>query len=235
MHLFYCPDIKSNTYTLSEEESKHCSKVLRLKVDEKIFLIDGKGGYYTAKIIDIQPKRTVVNIIATEKEYKKRNYHLHIAIAPTKSNDRFEWFLEKATEIGVDEITPLLCEHSERKVIKTERLNKVLVSAMKQSGQAFLPKLNNLTTFTNLITNATETNKYIAHCYNSEKTNLNNEDTIDKNVLILIGPEGDFSSQEVEAAKNKGCKPISLGSTRLRTETAGIMACCSVSLLNLHT
>ena len=235
MHIFFCPDIQSDRYTLSEEESKHCSKVLRLKKNDEIYLVDGKGGYYKATITTIETKKTEVKIHDTERNYMKRDYRFRIAMAPTKNIDRFEWFIEKATEIGIDEITPLLCEHSERKIIKPERLNKVIISAMKQSGQAFLPKLNDLTKFTDFISSNNETEKYIAHCYGSEKINLRDENPKGKDVLILIGPEGDFSLQEVEEAMSKGFKPLSLGSTRLRTETAGVVACCSISLLNLHT
>ena len=151
MHLFYTPDITTNEYTLPEEESKHCIKVLRLEVGNEIFLIDGKGGFYRCEIIQAQPKRCEVRCVEKTEEYGKRAFHIHIAIAPTKNIERIEWFLEKCTEIGIDEITPLLCDHSERKVIKEDRLEKVIISAMKQSLKAYLPKLNPLTEFSRFV------------------------------------------------------------------------------------
>ena len=153
MHLFYTPDITENLYALPEEESKHCVKVLRLEVGDEIFLIDGKGGFYRCEIIQAQPKRCEVRCIEKTEGYGKRDFHIHIAIAPTKNIERIEWFLEKCTEIGIDEITPLLCAHSERKVIKEDRLEKVIISAMKQSLKAYLPKLNPLTEFSHFVKN----------------------------------------------------------------------------------
>ncbi|MBN1186036.1 MAG: 16S rRNA (uracil(1498)-N(3))-methyltransferase [Bacteroidales bacterium] len=235
MHWFYCPDILSDHYILSEEESKHCSKVLRLKEGDEIVLVDGNGGYFKAQICDKQSKRTEVKIIETQEKYNKRKFHLHIAIAPTKNIDRFEWFLEKVTEIGVDEITPLLCDFSERKVIKPDRLQKILISAMKQSEQAYLPKLNELTKYSDFIKESKSDIYYIAHCYNTLKVNLTSDCPPGKKVVILIGPEGDFSLPEVEQATKNGYKSLDLGINRLRTETAGIVACCSVNHLNLHT
>ena len=241
MHLFYTPDISSNTYTLNEEESKHSIRVLRLKIGDKVVLIDGKGGWYEAVIKEDNPKNCVVNITETKKEFGKRNIHLHIAIAPTKNMDRLEWFTEKATEIGIDEITTLDCQNIERTVVKTDRLNKVAVSAIKQSLKTYLPKINEITELKKLI--ASHTNftgqKFIAHCYPSlsekgEDKRLHLKELYKKgnNALILIGPEGDFSVEEVKLALNNGFKEISLGSSRLRTETAAMYACTTVNILN---
>lgn len=232
MNIFYTPDIDGEQYTLSEQESKHCIRVLRNSIGDELTLVDGSGGLYKSEIIDANPKRCSVRVIEKIEEFQKRDFHVHLAIAPTKNNDRLEWFLEKATEIGLNEITPLLCEHSERKQIKQERLEKVVVSAMKQSLKAYLPKLNNLTTFETLLANSEADQKFIAHCEDGDKNHLYNEIEKGQNVLILIGPEGDFSPLEIEKALKFGFKPISLGESRLRTETAGVVATQIVNLVN---
>jgi len=232
MHIFYTPDIKSDSYTLNEEESKHCIRVLRLKIGDEISLIDGEGGFYIAEITTEHPKRCKVKIIQTEKEYGKRDYHLSMAVAPTKSIDRFEWFLEKSTEIGVDEFIPIITHQSERKVIKPERLNKRIVSAVKQSLRAYKPKLANLTKFKDIIDTDFQGKKLIAHCFDTPKPYLKDVVKKGERVLILIGPEGDFTLEEVEQAKSKGFEEISLGESRLRTETAGIVAVHTVELVN---
>ena len=232
MYIFYTPDIKSDKYTLNEEESKHCVRVLRLQIGDKITLLDGVGGFYIAEITNSHPKHCEIKINQTEKEYGKRNYHLTIAIAPTKNNDRFEWFLEKSTEIGVDEIIPIITHQSERKVIKAERMNKRIISAAKQSIQAYRPQLSELQKFTDLINIDFKGKKLIAHCFDTEKPYLKNSINKNDRVLILIGPEGDFTLEEVEMAKNKGFEEISLGESRLRTETAGIVAVHTVALVN---
>lgn len=232
MHLFYTPDLSAKIYTLNESESKHCIKVLRLSVNDKIQLIDGKGGFYTAQITDANPKRCSVKIIKEETEFGKRNHYLHIAIAPTKNNDRFEWFLEKATEIGIDEITPIICEHSERKVIKPDRLEKIMISAVKQSIKAYKPKLNKITTYKDFMASEFQGDKFIAHCEENEKTALKSACKKGNNVLILIGPEGDFDPEEIILAKKNHFQEISLGESRLRTETAGVIACHTINLLN---
>ncbi|HSH50306.1 MAG TPA: 16S rRNA (uracil(1498)-N(3))-methyltransferase [Bacteroidales bacterium] len=232
MHLFYTPDLNDTIYTLSEQESKHCIKVLRLSTSGQVHLIDGKGGFYTAKIMEPNPKKCTVEIVETKKEYQKRNHHLHIAIAPTKNNDRLEWFLEKATEIGIDEITPIVCTQSERRVIKPERLEKILVSAMKQSIKAYKPKLNNLISYTDFINKPFAGDKFIAHCKDANKSLLKNRYTVSRDVLILIGPEGDFSREEIAQARQNNFTEISLGYSRLRTETAGVVACHTINLLN---
>lgn len=235
MHLFYTPDINSDLYTLSEEESKHAVRVLRLKLGDKIELIDGHGGFYDAEIIDDNQKRCSVKIIGTKKEWEKRNVFLHIAIAPTKNNDRTEWFVEKAVETGIDEVSLIDCDNSERTVMKVERLQKVAISAMKQSLKAYLPKLNEIKVFKKFIeeTNSFKGEKFIAHCnYRGTLPHLKSAYTPKTNTLILIGPEGDFTMDEVNHALQNGFKEISLGSSRLRTETAALYACTTINILN---
>jgi len=232
MHIFYTPDISGNTYTLDETESKHCVRVLRLEKGEKITLVDGRGGFYNAEISDPNPKRCAVKVINSEQNFGFRNFQVHIAIAPTKNIERMEWFLEKATEIGINRVIPLLCQHSERKEIKHDRLEKVMVSAMKQSLKAYLPQLDELTKFNDLIRQPFDGLKFIAHCEEQHRDLLKNLIVPNQNYLILIGPEGDFSSEEIEAAIQSGYQPVSLGDSRLRTETAGVVACHTFNLLN---
>lgn len=232
MHLFYTPDINGEKYILPEEESKHCTKVLRLETGDEVCLVDGRGGFYRCEIIRPEAKRCEVRCLEKKEHYGKRNFHLHIAIAPTKNIERIEWFLEKCTEIGIDEITPLLCEHSERKIIKPDRLEKVIVSAMKQSLKAYLPSLNPLTEFQVFIEEKRKGVKYIAHCDDGNKKRLDEIYTPGNDVTILIGPEGDFSEKEILSALSHQFSPISLGESRLRTETAGIVACHSINFMN---
>jgi 16S rRNA (uracil1498-N3)-methyltransferase len=234
MHLFYTPDInpKLSQYFLSEEESKHAIRVLRLVVGDLVTLIDGKGGFYNAEIQDAHPKRTILHINSVELNYQKRNHYLHIAIAPTKNIERTEWFLEKATEIGIDEISLIICQRSERKEVKVDRLNKIITSAVKQSIKAYHPVLNEVVTFNQFIKANTDNQKYIAHCINSEKATLSQTLVPGGNTLILIGPEGDFTPHEVDTALQSGFNPISLGESRLRTETAALEACFEVNFLN---
>lgn len=232
MQLFFISEIKGNTVTLDPDESKHAAKVLRLSQGDRVQIVDGKGGFYEAEIIDAHPKHCMLTILDKKNEFGKTTFQLHIAIAPTKNIDRFEWFLEKCTEIGIDEITPVLSEHSERKVIKPERLEKILVSAMKQSVKAYLPQLNELTSFKELASKSFDGRKLIAHCIDSRKKHLKDIIKPGENALILIGPEGDFSPAEVEFALQNGFEEISLGNARLRTETAGIVACHIVNLVN---
>ena len=232
MHIFYTPDILTDTYYLNEEESKHSIKVLRLKQGSKLQLVDGKGGLYEAVICDPHPKRCKLEILRVQREYGKRNHHLHIAIAPTKNIERIEWFLEKATEIGIDEITPLICERSERKDLKVERLNKVITSAIKQSIKAYHPKLNEPQRFKDFIRQASGSYKYIAHCIETEKSTLKECIDVNSDYLVLIGPEGDFTPQEINDALKADFTPITLGSSRLRTETAALAACFEINFLN---
>lgn len=232
MHIFYTPDIDSENYILSEEESKHCIKVLRLNSGDSLYLVDGKGGFYDAIIDDPHPKKTKLRILSKVENFGKRNHYLHIAIAPTKNIERVEWFLEKATEIGIDEITPIICDRSERKEIKTERLNKVITSAIKQSIKAYHPKLNEAVRFSDFITQNTNTQKFIAHCMDGGKVTIKEQLILNSNYLIVIGPEGDFTLEELDAAVNNNFIPVSLGDSRLRTETAALEACFEINFLN---
>jgi len=232
MHIFYTPELSGNTYTLNETESKHCIRVLRLDKGDEITLVDGRGGFFTAEIADPNPKRCAVNVVESQQNFGLRNFRVHIAIAPTKNIERIEWFLEKATEIGISRITPLLCRYSERKEIKTERLEKVMVSAMKQSRKAYLPQLDELTKFSEFVRQPFDGQKFIAHCEEQHRELLKSLVVPTQNYLILIGPEGDFSSEEIELALKEGFQPVSLGDSRLRTETAGVVACHTFNLLN---
>lgn len=232
MHIFYTPDISGNTYTLDETESKHCVRVLRLEAGDEITLVDGRGGFYRAEITDPNPKRCAVKVVKSDLNYGQRNFSVHVAIAPTKNIERIEWFLEKATEIGIHRVTPLLCHHSERKEIKHDRLEKVMISAMKQSLKAYLPQLNEMTKFSRFIQQPFEGQKFIAHCDEQYRELLKNAVKPNENYLILIGPEGDFSLEEISMAIDAGFVPVSLGESRLRTETAALVACHTFNLLN---
>lgn len=230
MNLFYVTKLKGKFYKLSTEESRHVVKVLRLGVNDPVHLTDGMGFIYRCKIVDANPNKCKVEIRETIKKHKPRDIYIHIAIAPTKSMDRFEWFIEKVTEIGVDEITPILTDRSERKTIKNERLEKVMIAAMKQSLKAFKPKLNELTTYTDFIHNNHSATKCIAHCIPVQKAFLKNI-LIDQNeITVLIGPEGDFTADEIKLAVEHDYLEVSLSTSRLRTETAGIVACNTINL-----
>lgn len=231
MHIFYTPDIKNNL-ELPEEEAKHCLKVLRLTQGDEIMLTDGTGNFYNAEITTATNKRCLVAIRETIYQEPLWKGYLHIAMAPTKNMDRIEWFAEKATEIGIDELTFLNCRYSERKVIKTERIEKITISAMKQSLKARLPKINDMTAFDAFINHTTAEQKFIAHCYAGEKPLLKDVLKPGKDTVVLIGPEGDFSEEEVQKATDKGFIPISLGKSRLRTETAALVACFTLNELN---
>ncbi len=232
MQVFYLPGLKQGINILSPEESHHCARVLRISKEEKTSFIDGEGGFAIGKIIQPHPRKTIVEIQEIQTNFHKRPYYLHIAIAPTKNIDRFEWFLEKAVEIGVDEISPLLCERSERRTLKTERLNKRILSAMKQSINAYKPNLNELTPFKAFLNQIKDTNTYIAYCGQDAPSQLKDQPLLNSNSIILIGPEGDFSPREVELALERNVKQVSLGPTRLRTETAGLVCCHTVGLIN---
>ena len=232
MHIFYSPNIAGNTYILPEEESKHCIRVLRLNTGDEITLIDGKGNLFTASIANPNPKRCEVIVTDVKTEVGKRNFYLHIAIAPTKSIERLEWFLEKATEIGIDEITPILCDRSERKVVNNDRLEKIIVSAVKQSIKAYVPKLNEMISLKQFLNQNIDGQKFIAHCNSWDLPTLKDNLQPNSKVTILIGPEGDFTPLEVEQCLKKGFQETSLGKSRLRTETAGIVACHTINLLN---
>ena len=235
MHIFYTPDILGNSYLLNEDESKHCIRVLRLKTGDKVNLVDGKGGFYVAMVSSDNPKACMLNIIAKTQEFESRNYYLHLAVAPTKNTDRLEWLIEKAVEIGIDEFTPIICEHSERRNLNVERLERIAVSAMKQSIKAYKPIINECTSVKKLIDSNQQEVKLIAHCMNDEKEPIAKAYSKSQSVLCLIGPEGDFSPDEVKFATEKGFKGISLGNSRLRTETAGLVACHSFYFINQNT
>ena len=234
MQLFYTPDIDPSQphYFLNEEESKHCIRVLRLENGSEVQLIDGKGGFYNAQIQDAHPKRTILRITSVTPAFNKRNHYLHIAMAPTKNMDRMEWFLEKATEIGIDEVSLIICQRSERKEVNTDRLNKIITSAIKQSIKAYHPVLNEPSTFKQLLAKPFTGQKFIAHCESGDKSNLRDELIAHGSCLVLIGPEGDFTPAEIDDALNNGYKAITLGESRLRTETAALEACFEVNFLN---
>ena len=231
MTVFYTENILQ-TNVLDESESFHCTKVLRMKTNEKVQVIDGRGNLYNARIVFPHSKHTKIEILSAQNEFEKRDYYLHLAIAPTKSIERLEWCVEKAVEIGVDVITPLLCEFSERKIVKIERLEKIMISAVKQSLKAYLPKLNPMTDFNDFINQIDENQRFIAHCHNSPKEPLFKICKPKESTLIMIGPEGDFSEQEIENTINQNFKPVSLSKSRLRTETAGIVAVNTIALAN---
>lgn len=234
MQIFYTPDItpRQKHYTLNEEESKHCIRVLRLENGSEVQLVDGHGGLYYATIADAHPKRTLLQINSVTETFNKRNHYLHVAVAPTKNIERIEWFLEKATEIGIDEVTFTISKHSERKEVKLDRLNKIVTSAIKQSIKAYHPVLHAALGYNELIAEPFEGQKFIAHCDQTQKGNLKDMLIPGGRYLILIGPEGDFTSDEIDGALQNGFRAITLGESRLRTETAALEACFEVNFLN---
>ena len=233
MQLFYNPNITEQTtqFSFDKEESKHIIKVLRKTIGDILHITNGQGWLFTAKITIPDAKSCLATIISKELK-EKHPYNLHLAVAPTKMNDRYEWFLEKATEIGVDSITPIICDHSERKVIKRDRFEKILQSAMKQSLNCYLPVLKEPISFNDFINQSRHGALYIAHCEETDKRSLKELLISKTDITILIGPEGDFSIKEIESAISKDFIPVTLGKTRLRTETAAIVACHSVAFTN---
>ena len=229
MHTFYTPNIMASA-ELPEEEAAHCLRVLRLTVGDEILLTDGKGFFYKAQIDGIAGKRCYVKIVETIEQVPLWKGHLHLAMAPTKNIDRTEWLAEKATEIGFDELTFLDCRFSERKVVKNERIEKIVVSAVKQSLKARKPQVNEMIGFTRFIRQNFPGQKFIAHCYEGDKPLLQDVLDADADALVMIGPEGDFSPEEVRQAEEAGFQAVSLGRSRLRTETAALVA---VHLMNL--
>ena len=234
MQLFFSKNIKNGIAQLDEVEARHAVQVLRRKVGDAMQLTDGLGNLYEGTIIEVGKKSCLIGINSTVAAYNEQLFKLHIAIAPTKNIDRFEWFLEKATEIGIDEITPLICKRSEREVIKWERLNGVLLSAMKQSLKAYLPKLNEAIDFQKFMKrDFSQSQNFMGHCIEDmEKQLLSTQYKKGQNSVILIGPEGDFTEGEVAQALSLTFEAVSLGNSRLRTETAGVVACHTVNLLN---
>jgi 16S rRNA (uracil1498-N3)-methyltransferase len=233
MQIFYGPDIKGDSYTLNENESKHSVRVLRMKKGTRVKLIDGKGNLYEGIIADPDPFKCTIEIKSVINNFELRNYRLHIAISPLKNPERFEWFVEKSVEIGVDEITPMICRHTEKPGIKPERINNLIISAMKQSLKAKSSILNEHSTSMDLMDENPEGIRMIAHCNNKMKRNgIAEVYSKGEDATILIGPEGDFSDDEIEYALSKGFIPVHLGRSRLRTETAGVAACHSIYFIN---
>jgi 16S rRNA (uracil1498-N3)-methyltransferase len=229
MQLFYSSQISGNHLVLSEEEASHASRVLRLKENDEFHATDGKGHIFKCRITLLGKKEIMSEIVETAMGADTAS-KLHIAIAPTKNIDRLEWFLEKATEFGIGEITPIICDRSERKEVRIDRLEKIIFSAMKQSLKTYLPQLNEALRFKEFLTKAQSENKFIAHCLEDEKKELFSLSNPEVNTLVLIGPEGDFSPNEIQLALSSGFLPVSLGKSRLRTETAGVAVAHMFSL-----
>lgn len=229
---FYAPDIAINPI-LPESDSQHCVRVLRMKEGDKLEVIDGKGHRYTCRLIEAHAKRAHVEIIEKQDVPLSWQNNITIAVAPTKHLDRMEWMVEKLTEIGVNRIIPLLCRYSERKELKIERLEKIAISAMKQSLKTVLPIIDVMTPIKDVITKQMYDQRFIAYCDTSiPRKLLSAEYKANKDTLILIGPEGDFSTEEINMALNSGYNPISLGDNRLRTETAAVVACDTCHIIN---
>ena len=233
MQLFYNATINevTETFSFDREESKHIIKVLRKKDGDILFVTNGLGFLFKTEIILASDSKCTVQMISFDKA-PTPNFKLHLAVAPTKMNDRYEWFLEKATEIGIHEITPIICDRSERKVINKERFEKILLSAMKQSNELFLPKLNPAISFKDFVKQKNKGLQLIAHCEETDKKTLKSILQSNTDVTVLIGPEGDFSEKEITLALDQNYVPVSLGNTRLRTETAAVVACHSVVFFN---
>ncbi|WP_431157638.1 16S rRNA (uracil(1498)-N(3))-methyltransferase [Winogradskyella poriferorum] len=233
MQLFYNPNIndKNDIFNFDKDETRHIVKVLRKKVGDTIQITNGEGWLFKGELIEIGNKQSSIKII-NKSFHEPKPYKLHLAVAPTKMNDRYEWFLEKATEIGIQSITPIICDNSERKVIKRDRFEKIIQSAMKQSLQYYLPKLNETTPFNKFVTETDVKQKFIAHCEETDKESFKTILKGNQDCLILIGPEGDFSVKEIQEALQNNFIPVTLGNTRLRTETAAVVACHTVALVN---
>ena len=233
MQVYYAPGINGQHWTLEAGESKHLVKVLRMRKDDEVQLIDGLGNLYYAVITDPDPDACTVTVSRVIRDFESRNYRLHIAISPLKNPERFEWFLEKCVEIGLEEVTPLICHNTEKTGIRSSRLNNIIISAMKQSLKARLTRLNEPVKFSDFIKQATTVPSYIAHCNDiTSRSNLSEIYRKGDDAVILIGPEGDFSDTEIKEAVTAGYQPVHLGTSRLRTETAGVAACHSIYFLN---
>lgn len=233
MNLFYTPQLIEPQFRLDAEESKHLTKVLRKQAGETITTTDGKGFFYECKLLDTHPKGCRMEVVDKKAGNDQRDFRLSMGVAPTKNINRYEWFLEKATELGIDEIIPFYSFHSERRDVRTDRLEKVMVAAMKQSLKSNLPVLREPVKFQQLINQPFDGEKYIAYIHPEVTLELSTASTPKRNTLILIGPEGDFSTEEIEQAKQAGFVPVRLGLSRLRTETAAIAACHTLHLINM--
>ncbi|WP_333693709.1 16S rRNA (uracil(1498)-N(3))-methyltransferase [Flavobacterium sp.] len=233
MQLFYNPSASNSSlsFTFEKEESKHIHKVLRKAIGDILFVTNGLGSLFETEIISISDTKCNVKVLQV-KNYEAPKFKIHLAVAPTKMNDRFEWFLEKATEIGIQEITPVFCNRSERKAINSERFEKVILAAMKQSNQYFLPRLNQPIKLSEFLKKPFKGQKFIAHCEESDKSQLFQECLPKMDYHLLIGPEGDFTSDEIQTAIKHDFIPVSLGNTRLRTETAAVVGCHILNLKN---
>ena len=233
MQLFYNTEIDESTesFSFDKEESRHIIKVLRKKDSDILHVTNGLGLLFETQITLASDNKCIVQVLSIKKTDEPK-FRLHLAVAPTKMNDRFEWFLEKATEIGIQEITPIICDRSERKVINLERFEKIILSAMKQSNETYLPKLNEAISFKEFIKQKNEGLQLIAHCEETDKKSLKDILQPNQSVTMLIGPEGDFSEKEIALALENNYQPVTLGNTRLRTETAAIVACHSVVFFN---
>ncbi|HEX7492977.1 MAG TPA: 16S rRNA (uracil(1498)-N(3))-methyltransferase [Bacteroidales bacterium] len=233
MQIFYAPEISGDSYTLDEKESKHIIRVLRMVNGAAVRMIDGRGNLYEGIISEPDQKACIIKITGRIIDFERRNYKLHIAISPLKNPDRFEWFIEKSVEIGIDEITPLICRNTEKPGIKAERVNNMIISAMKQSLKATKTVLNDKCNFKDFIGMNLNGTRIIAHCDDStERSRISDVYSKNENAVILIGPEGDFSKEEIGLAIKSKFLPVHLGSSRLRTETAGIAACHSIYFIN---
>ena len=231
MHRFYVEDINQDPIELDAEESRHLSKVLRLTDGDEVELFDGSGSLFRGLVVEAHSKRAKLAVKEKLKE-QQEDFKVQIAAAPTKNMNRWELFLEKATEIGIDRISPLLCEHSERKVLKLDRQLRILKSAVKQSHKLQFPQLDEMSSFQDFINQDFEAEKYIAHCHELPKMKLSSIHPKGKAAVVLIGPEGDFSPEEIKAATAAGFKPVSISQSRLRTETAALVALHTIQLIN---
>jgi 16S rRNA (uracil1498-N3)-methyltransferase len=233
MQIYYAPDIAGDFHILDQNESKHLIKVLRMRKGSEVMLIDGKGNLFGGIIEEADPRQCGIRIVSIVEGFEKRNYRLHIAISPLKNTERFEWFIEKCVEIGIDEITPLLCRNTEKTSVREERMNNLIISAMKQSLKAYRPVFNSPVNFDDFISVTTASKKMIAHCHKDfVRKNISEVYSRNQDAIIVIGPEGDFTADEVVKASASGFENIHLGQSRLRTETAGIAACHSIYFIN---
>jgi 16S rRNA (uracil1498-N3)-methyltransferase len=233
MQIFYVPGITGKTCLMDENNSRHSIRVLRMTKGDRLKLVDGNGNLYEGIISDPDPSGCMVTITSVLRDFEKRGYRMHIAISPIKNQERFEWFIEKSVEIGVDEITPVICRNTEKPGIKKDRINNIIIAAMKQSLKAYIPSLNEPVAFSEFINSDHSGTKMIASCNpDSERKKIDQVYEKNSDAVILIGPEGDFTGEELKLAFRRGYKPVHLGTSRLRTETAGIAACYSVYFIN---